>query len=131
MIIRLDGSAADNVDAAKERLVGLARSWGHELTEAPATTRDTAARARRDDKVIDPVSLTALVVSLPSATLAVLDIADRIRKRRRSQELIENARQLAAQDVTVSLMSEHRLVEIAALDPDQLFDLLAEEHPQN
>ena len=60
----------------------------------------------------------------------MLDLADRIGKRRRALELIDHARQLAAQHVTVYLMSrQHRPVELAVLAPDQLLDLLAEEHP--
>jgi hypothetical protein len=129
MIIQLEGGTTENVGAAQQSLQALAHSWGHELTEAPASATEATGPTRHDDKVIDPVSLTALVVSLPSAALAVLDLADRIGKRRRARELIEHARQLAAQHVTVCLMSRHRPVELAVLAPDQLLDLLAEQHP--
>lgn len=128
MIIQLAGGTAENVEAAKQNLAALADNWGHELTETP-TTQQPAGPARHDDKVIDPVSLTALVVSLPSAALAVLDLADRIRKRRRAQELIDHARQLTIQHVSVYLMSQHRTVKITALGPDQLLELLADEDP--
>lgn len=127
MIVELDGGTAGAVDAAKQRFAVLAGSWGHELTEGPTTTQRQGGPARRDDKVFDPVSLIALVVSLPSAALAVVDLADRIRKRRRAQELIDNARQVAGQQVSVYLISRHRRVEITALGPDQLLDLLAED----
>ena len=42
------------------------------------------------------------MLSIPSAALAVADLADRIRKRRRATELIDHAQQLAAQQVTVT-----------------------------
>ena len=67
-------------------------------------------------------------MSIPPAALAVRDLADRIRKRRRANELIDHAQQLAAQQVTVYLMSRSRTVELRTLTPDQLLDL-ADEDP--
>lgn len=132
MIIHLESATtAENAEAARRNLEALAHIWGHEMAEAPADTREAAEVARNDDKVIDPVSVAALVLSIPSAALAVLDLADRIRKRRRATELIDHARQLAAQQVTVCLMSQSRPVELTTLDPDQLLDLLADENPTN
>jgi hypothetical protein len=127
MIIQLESATAENIETAKRNLEALAHSWGHETIEAPANTSDAATAARNDDKVIDPVSLAALVVSIPSTALAVLDLADRIHKRRRAKELIDHARQLAAQQVTVCLMSHSRPVELTTLAPDQLLDLLTDE----
>lgn len=127
MIIKLHGGTAENVEAAKYKLTTLADSWGHKLTEASTSTPESCGPARHHDKIIDAVSLTALAVSLPSAALAVVDLADRIRKRRRAQELIDHARQLAAQNTAVFLMVQQCPVEITALDPDQLLDLLAGE----
>jgi hypothetical protein len=131
MIIQLESAIAENVEAARRNLEALAHSWGHEMREAPANTPETAATTRHDDKVIDPVSIAALVVSIPSAALAALDLADRIHKRRRAKELIDHAQQLAAQQITVCLMSHSRPVELTTLAPDQLLDLLADENPTN
>jgi hypothetical protein len=130
MIIQLQGATAEDVGAAKRNLEALAHSWGQEIAEAPAEAT-TPARTSHDDhdKIIDPVSLAALILSIPSAALAVLDLADRIHKRRGAQELIDHAQQLAAQQVTVSLMSRSRIVELRTLTPDQLLDLLADEDP--
>ena len=129
MIIQLESGAAKNIDAAEKSLAALSRSWGQDLTEAPTNTGEATERADHDEKVIDPLSLTALVVSLPSAALAVVDLADRIRKRRRAQEMIDHARQLAAQHVTTCLLTQQRPIELADLDPDHLLDLLAAETP--
>ena len=74
------------------------------------------------------MSVAALVLSIPPAALAVLDLADRIHKRRRATELIDHAQQLAAEQVTVSLISQSRTVELRTLTPDQLLDL-ADEDP--
>jgi hypothetical protein len=129
MIIQLEGATAENVGEAKRSLEALARSWGQEITETPAEVTTAAGTTHNDDdKVIDPVSVAALVLSIPSAALAVLDLADRIHKRRRAQELIDHAQQLAAQQVIVCLMSPSRTIEVRTLAPDQLLDL-ADEDP--
>src|SRR6266851_3171043 len=125
MIIQLERATAENVEAAKHSLGAIAHNWGHEIAEAPAEATAAAATIHDDDdKVIDPVSAAALVLSIPSAALAVLDLADRIRKRRRARELIDHAQQLAAQQVTACLISRNSTVELRTLAPDQLLDLL-------
>jgi hypothetical protein len=130
MIIRLESGTAEGVENARRDLETLLSSWGHELEENPLYTPPTSATARDDDKTIDPMALTALVLSIPSAALAVLDLADRINKRRRAKELIDHARQLAAQEVAVYLVGQSTPVELNSLTPDQLLDLLAiEERP--
>jgi hypothetical protein len=130
MIIQLESAAAENVEAAKASLEALARSWGHEIAETPAGATTAAATSHHDDdKAVDAVSVAALVLSIPSATLAVLDLADRIRKRRRARELIHHAQQLAARQVTVCVISQSRTVELRTLTPDQLLDLVAGEDP--
>lgn len=131
MIIQLESATAENTEAARRNLEALAHSWGHEMIKAPANTPEAATAARNDDKVIDPVSVAALVVSIPSAALAALDLADRIHKRRRVKELIDHAQQLAAQQVTVCLMSHSRPIELTTLAPDQLLDLLTDENLTN
>lgn len=130
MIIQLQSATAENVGAAKRSLEAMAQSWGQEIADAPAEAT-TAAGTVHDDhnKVIDPVSLATLLVSIPSAALAVTDLADRIRKRRRAKELIDQAQQLADQQVTICVTSRSRTVELRTLDPDQLLDLLADEDP--
>jgi len=131
MIIQLESSATKDIDAARQSLAAVARSWGHELTDAPTNKGEATQRAGHDEKVIDPLSLTALVLSVPSAALAVVDLADRIRQRHWAQKLIDHARQLAAQHVTTCLVTEHRKIELADLDPDHLLELLADEKPTN
>jgi hypothetical protein len=130
MIIQLQGATAEKIDAARHSLEALASSWGQEITEAPAQTTKAAGTNHDDhDKIIDPFSLAALILSIPSAALAVLDLADRIRKRHRASELIGHAQQLAAQHVTLTLISQTRVVELSTLTPDQLLGLLDSEDP--
>jgi hypothetical protein len=125
MIIQLESRTAEDVGAAKRSLEDLAHSWGEEITEA---TTAAVTVHKGDDKIIDPVSIATLLLSIPGAALAVSDLADRIRKRRRAEELIDQAQQLAAQQVTVCVTSESGTVDLSTLTPDQVLDL-ADEDP--
>ncbi|MEU6367423.1 hypothetical protein ABZ876_17220 [Streptomyces sp. NPDC046931] len=120
MIIEFVGA---DVEAAGKSVATLTSSWGYQPEPAP-----TAKPANDPDtKGVDPVAVASLVVSIPSAMLAVADIADRIHKRRRAGELIERAQQLQAQQTAVRLVREDRSVDLATLTPDQLLDLIADE----
>jgi len=59
-------------------------------------------------KVIEPGAGGRPGAVDPLGPLAVADLADRIRKRRRAKELIDQAQHLAAQQATVSLVSGQR-----------------------
>jgi hypothetical protein len=120
MIIELFGA---NAKTAEESVAALTSSWGYQPEPAPTTEPANDP----DTKGVDPVAVTSLVVSIPSAMLAVADIADRIRKRRRAGELIERAQDLRAQQVAARLVCADRSVDLAALTPDQLLDLIADE----
>lgn len=127
MIIRLESVTAGNVEAARRSLAAMAHGWGQEIAEAPSAVAEAGTIHHGDDKAVDPVALASLVLSIPSAALAVQDLADRIRKRSRAKELIDHAQHLAAQQVTVTLITGNRAVELHALTPDQLLDLPADE----
>lgn len=120
MIIEFVGA---DTEAAGKSFAALTASWGYPPEPAPTAEPATGP----DTKGVDPVAVTSLVVSIPSAMLAIADIADRIRKRRRAGELIERAQELRAQQATVRLVCEDRSVDLAALTPDQLLDLVADE----
>ncbi|MFG2840830.1 hypothetical protein ACGFYE_38210 [Streptomyces zaomyceticus] len=122
MIIETVGPGAD---AARESIAALTADWGHPADTIPSTR--TAAGL--DTKGVDPVAVTSLFLSVPSAVLAVADITDRIRKRRRAGELIERARQLSTDQATARLVHVDRSVDLATLTPDQLLDLVADEPP--
>ncbi|MEV0193553.1 hypothetical protein AB0I39_34160 [Kitasatospora purpeofusca] len=125
MIIEIAGPGP-GAEAARESIAAATASWGH-----PAEAVVSAATATGPDtKGVDPVAVVSLLLSIPSAVLAVADITDRIRKRRRAGELIERARQLSAeQQTTARLVRADRSVDLATLTPDQLLDLVADEPP--
>ncbi|MBM9624119.1 hypothetical protein ACFQ60_02530 [Streptomyces zhihengii] len=120
MIIEFVGT---DTEAAGKSISELAASWGYpaEPVRAGEPVKDP------DAKAVDPISLTALILSIPSAMLAVADITDRIRKRRRAGELIERARELQTQQSTARLVLEDRSVDLATLTSDQLLDLITDE----
>ncbi|MEV0538049.1 hypothetical protein [Kitasatospora sp. NPDC050463] len=122
MIIEFVGPEAE---AARKSIAAVTADWGH-----PAdTTASTATVTGSDTKGLDPVAVTSLLLSVPSAVLAVADITDRIRKRRRAGELIERARQLSTEQATARLVHADHSVDLATLTPDQLLDLVADEPP--
>jgi 3-methyladenine DNA glycosylase/8-oxoguanine DNA glycosylase len=129
MIIQLESATAEDTTMARRSLEELARSWGEEITDTHASPPASGITRYGDGKVIDPVALATLAVSIPSAALAALDLADRIRKRRRAAELINHARHLAGQQVNIYLLAPARAVELRTLTPDQLLDLLTDDHP--
>ncbi len=116
MIIQLQGARTEDVKAACRELFNLADRWGQVTTLAPATIAFEA---------IQPVA--AIRVSIPSAALTVRNPADRIRKRHRAKELIEEAQYLTAGQVTAWLISPSRVVELRTLTPDQLLGLASED----
>ena len=72
MIIQLESATTENLEAARRSLEAMAHGWGHEIAEAPAEATPAAGTSHDDDgKVIDPVSVATLVVSIPPAVLAV------------------------------------------------------------
>jgi hypothetical protein len=124
VIIWVDGGSAAQVDAAGRKVAELARGWGHGVSEVPA---GAVPADREGGKVVDPVAVASLVLSIPSAALAVGDLADRIRKRHRAKELIDRAERLADDQVSVRVVTRTRTVEVRGLDPDRLLELLAAE----
>ncbi|WUH93798.1 hypothetical protein OG900_29240 [Streptomyces sp. NBC_00433] len=120
MIIEFVGA---DVEAAGKSVAALTAGWGFHPEPAPTPEQATGA----ETKGVDPVAVASLVVSIPSAMLAVADITDRILKRRRAGELIERAQQLSAHEASARLVREDRSVDLATLTPDQLLDLIADE----
>ncbi len=125
MIIRLESTRRQSIEPARYSIAALARAWDQEISEAAAES--TPGAAARSDKGADPTAVIALVLSIPSTALAVLDLADRIRKRHRAQELISHAQHLASQQVTTCLIARSRTIELRTLTPDQLLDLIADD----
>ena len=127
MILRIDGVSAVALTKAHAQANDLVQTWDSDLVMADA---QPAAAPSRDDKVVDPVAVAALVVSIPSAALAVVDLTDRIRKRHRAKELIALAQRLLEHEVTMQVIQGDRAVELSTLTPDELLDHYARVSPE-
>jgi hypothetical protein len=129
MIIQVEGASAGDVAEAKRSLADLARDWGVTVAEtAPPETKAKDPAHHGGYRGIDPIALVSLIVSLPSTVLAVADLADRIKKRKRAKDLIDHAELLSEKRVTAIVITETRTVELRTLTPDQLIDLAASEN---
>jgi hypothetical protein len=128
MIVEVRGTTAEDVEAARRELVALTREWGHEAEVADEAPRVEADRP--DDRGVDPVAVAALVVSIPSAALAVHDLVDRMRNRRRAKELVDRAERLRTQHVTLWVVRPGEPpAELADLAPDRVLELMDGEEP--
>jgi uncharacterized protein related to proFAR isomerase len=78
------------------------------------------------ERVVDPISLAALAVAVPSAIVAALDIADRIMgKRKRAAELVETAQRVRIDHhVEIFVVDVGRVSHaVADLDADKVLDI--------
>ena len=82
-------------------------------------------------KVIDPISLATLIVSIPAAVLAVMDIVDRLKKRSKAHSVIDAAKQAKVeQQVDIYVLAADQTPQpVADLTPDRLLDLVAALQP--
>jgi hypothetical protein len=117
--VMLSGAQADFAAGELESALS-AQGAPLSLVRRQATARDLAGH-----KGVDPLTVTALVLSVPAALLAVWDIADRIRKRPTAQSLIEQAERLrierGVESWVVTLEGPRALDRLTV---DQLLDLV-------
>jgi hypothetical protein len=114
--------AGNEADVAATAFVSALGPEGDEARREKVTEMPDA-----DRKVIDPISLAALILSIPSAVLAVIDIADRLAKRRKAQAIIDAAKKAKTeQQVDIYMLTSDQTPQsVANLMPDQLLDLVA------
>ena len=121
----LRGHGAEAAADELEALLGGAADAGPGLARRPADTAPTGA-----DKAVDPVAVAALVLAIPSAALAVWDLASRIQGRRKAEQVVEVAQRLRIErgvESFVLTLEGPRALE--TLDPDRLLELAAGEGP--
>ena len=84
----------------------------------------------RDEKGIDPVAVAAVVLALPAAFIAALDLRDRIAKRKRASKLIDESKRLArTSGIRISIVSKSTTIQIDGTDADKLLELFDEAEP--
>lgn len=120
--LKLILNGADPEGAARDLTAALADA---DVTLSP---RPLDAQTAAQHKSLDPMSVAALLVAIPGAVLAAMDIADRLAKRHRAQALIDTARRIRTErgvEVLALTATGNRL--LADLDPDSLLALASTE----
>ena len=113
--------AGSQFEAAAEKLRAALSGDG----DAPAISRlQPSELPEAARKVIDPIALANLIISIPAALLAVADLVDRMRKRKRAQAVIDAAKQVRDENgVSVSIVSlEGAVRRVDGLTADELLE---------
>jgi len=85
--------------------------------------RSSAAPSEAGRKSIDPVAVGALIAAIPPALLAIADLADRIKKRRAAQKLIDDAKHLqSTKKVQIHLLVENVATPLEKVTADILIE---------
>jgi hypothetical protein len=109
------GPAAADVAAAVQEFAP-----GTEITTQPVAEADDEVR-----RAVDPIALASLILAIPGAILAVLSLADRIRKRRDAQTLLDQVKRIeVTHRVRVYVISEQGSKSLDQMNADQLLDLV-------
>jgi hypothetical protein len=85
----IEGAQAEN---AADKLSAFLTDSGDKATLSRIQSPEAPEEVRR---VIDPLTLANVILSIPGAVLAAVDLIDRIRKRKKAQALIDTARDLS------------------------------------
>ena len=78
------------------------------------------------EKAVDPVALGALILAIPGAILAVVDLVERMQKRKKAEAVIEQAKQLIINgnvSITMTINGNAVPVPLQALTADKLLEL--------
>ena len=116
-------AGTDTTGAADTLIAALDGGDGIKATTTPAPALPEVER-----RVLDLIAMATLIVSIPGAALAVWDIVDRIRKRRKAQAVIDTAQRLRSErQIETYLLAAHQTPRaVADLDADKLLDLVVE-----
>jgi hypothetical protein len=114
---------------AGDKAAGAAEPVAAILTEgntASVTTQTAADLPDTARRSVDPIALVTLILSVPAAVLASMDLVQRIAKRRKAHALIAEAQRQrdAAQVETYILLPDGTPHAVASLQADELLEIV-------
>jgi hypothetical protein len=109
----IEGAQAE---LAADKLKGFLTDAGGTASMSRIQSSEMPEEVRR---IIDPLSLIGVILSIPGAVLAAMDLVDRIRKRKHAQALIDAANRISNETgVQISILmpgsSPRRLDQVTA-----------------
>jgi hypothetical protein len=115
---------------AGDKASAAADSFAAVLAEGEGVTvsrRIPAALPEAERRVVDPISLAALILAVPGAVLASMDLVQRVAKRRKAKALIAEAQRLRdeTQVETYVLLPDGTSCSVLTLDEDGLLEIAA------
>ena len=115
--IEIHGPQAESLAAELEALLQEELGETGRRVQTPTTAASTKA---------DPVAVAALVISLPGALLATMDLAKRLDLVPRLQRLLAWARSKAGSETELTLITSRKSLRLAEASADQVMDACAE-----
>lgn len=115
--IEIHGPQAESLAAELEALLQEELGETGRRVQAPMAAAGTKA---------DPVAVAALVISLPSAILATMDLAKRLDLVPRVQRLLAWARGKAGSGTELTLITSRKSLRLAEASADEVMDACAE-----
>ena len=111
---------------AEQAAQDLARLLGEEYDTTPAVHNNASSADTGEPRRIDPATGIALVLSIPGAILAAVDLADRIKKRKKADRLIQWARQQRQSSPQLQIHIEigQAFLSLDKVDSAQLLDTI-------
>lgn len=120
--LHLDGDGADELADA------LTAFFDKEFGRRPHRSREKPETGGGDKA--DPVAVAALILSLPSATLAAFDLAERIKLRDKIVRLLALIRrQHNDKGAVARIETPEGMQDLAVMDADRLLEVTGSERP--
>jgi hypothetical protein len=120
---RLEGAGAE--EAAEEMAALIQRDLGITPEKFPARVTDENTGTRTD-----PIALAALILAIPSAVLATVELIERIRNKEKLDRLIEQSRKLQKKHSTTRIRiitPKGKVIELENITSSEMLDIAAEE----
>jgi len=96
-----------------------------EFEYEPQILADKENKPEGSTKAVDPIALGALILAVPAAILAVADLADRIKNKKKLDRVLEKIQKRVVQkkEVTVKIIYPNGMIkDISSVDSVEILD---------